>query len=241
MASNTNKQENLRKSIFSIQVSKGPRSLPVRKGTASTVKIEGSSSIYLLTCRKVVEHGGASSSTLSCKRFCPPPQEDEHRINLDSEPLKSGQFGFIPFQMGPHLKLVSVDKLRREGETMRKSTCQSYTFFENSFTALTWEFSNDEGVYVLTDIDPKRELAESACRGSPVVSIDDQDHSVIGVVDCTSEGDLNLVFFEESSLRDIEGKGRLFNNCMVNLFFSHNPAFVSYNIGKTVGTVYFVC
>ena len=70
---------------------------------------------------------------------------------------------------------------------------------------MTWEFDASEKSYFLTEVEPKGELAESAFRGSPVVSAEDDTGSVIGVVDCDAEGDLHLVFFTESSLESIKG------------------------------------
>lgn len=70
---------------------------------------------------------------------------------------------------------------------------------------MTWEFKNDEETYVLTGIDSDVELVASSCRGSPVVSIDDL-RTVIGVVTCSSNGDLELLFLEANSLREIEGR-----------------------------------
>ena len=87
----------------------------------------------------------------------------------------------------------------------RKSTCKSFTSLVNSFTTMTWELKNVEETYVLTGIDPDVELAASFCRGSPVVSIDDL-RTVIGVVTCSSNGDLELLFLEANSLREIEGR-----------------------------------
>jgi len=70
---------------------------------------------------------------------------------------------------------------------------------------LTWEFDETEKVHVLTKIEPQRELVESAHRGSPVVSMED-DRVVIGVVDCTCDGDLCVTFFTETLLEDIKGE-----------------------------------
>ena len=210
MASEGNEHENLWTSIFSIESSKGPRSPPMRKGTASTVKLDGSSSTYLMTsCSVVVQSGATSSSRLTCKRFSQSLPEEKHPINPDSaESLKMEEFCFIPFGSPSNLKLISADKLCKEGEMMkRKSTCKSFTSLVNSFTTMTWEFKNDEETYVLTGIDPDVELAASSCRGSPVVSIDDL-RTVIGVVTCSSNGDLDLelLFLEANSLREIEGR-----------------------------------
>lgn len=220
MADQNYEEENLRLSIYSIDVSKGPRSLPMRKGTACAVKREGSSSAILLTSQKVVEHGGTLTQgnlSLSSKQFCSkyPDHEvdDRHRIKDALQPRNKEQFCFISFQTSPKnaLKLVSANKLRGEaGQGLLKSKCLSYTFFGNSFKTLTWEYNEEEGTHELTDVDPKGDLGSSACRGSPVVSTQDDDRSVIGVVDCTSDGDLSLMFFKESSL-DIEGKNRLCN------------------------------
>ena len=85
MTSQRNEQENLRTSIFSIELSKGPRSPPMRKGTAFTVKLDGSFSTYLMTSCSVVERSGAtSSSRLTCKRFGQSLPEEKHPINPDS-------------------------------------------------------------------------------------------------------------------------------------------------------------
>ena len=70
---------------------------------------------------------------------------------------------------------------------------------------MTWEFKNDEETYVLTGIDSDVELVASSCRGSPVVSIDDPE-TVVGVVACSSNGDLELFFLEANFLREIEGR-----------------------------------
>ena len=79
------------------------------------------------------------------------------------------EFCFIPFGSPSNLKLISADKLCKEGEMMkRKSTCKSFTSLVNSFTTMTWEFKNVEETYVLTGIDPDVELAASSCRGSVV-------------------------------------------------------------------------
>ena len=201
-----NFEENLRNSIFSIDVSKSARSVPVRKGTAFAVKIEGSTRAVLITSRKAAqEHGGKLSST----RLCPPDYEDEHLLKDTLEPRYMEQFCFIPLQTTPkyYLMLVSTDKLRvRETrERLIQSVCLSYTFFGNSFKTLTWEFNEEQKTHELTKVDPKGDLVTSACRGSPVISTQDEDRSVIGVVDCTSDGDLCLTFFNESSF-DIEGK-----------------------------------
>lgn len=208
MTSQRNEQENLRTSIFSIELSKGPRSPPMRKGTAFTVKLDGSFSTYLMTSCSVVERSGAtSSSRLTCKRFGQSLPEEKHPINPDSaESIKMEEFCFIPYESPSNLKLISADKLCKEGEMMtRKSTCKSFTFLGNSFTIMTWEFKNDEETYVLTGIDSDVELVASSCRGSPVVSIGDL-RTVIGVVTCSSNGDLELLFLEANSLREIEGR-----------------------------------
>ena len=195
---------NLRNSIFSIDVSKSPRSIPVRKGTACAMKAEGSTRVVLVTSRNAAEHGGKLSST----RFCAGDYEDEHTCTLESKAKAYvEQFCFIPLQTTPKyfLKLVGTNKLRETREKLIQSKCLSYTFYGNSFKTLTWEFSKEQKTHGLTKVYPKGDLVASACRGSPVVSTQDEDRSVIGVVNCTSEGDLCLVFFNESSL-DIEGK-----------------------------------
>jgi hypothetical protein len=204
-----NLEENLRNSIFSIGVSKSPRLVPMRKGTACAVKTEGSTRFVLLTSRKAVEHGGKLSSTRFYEHL---DYEDEHLIKDTLEPRYTEQFCFIPFQTVPKhsLKLVSANKLRihETWERLIQSNCLSYTFFGNSFKTLTWEFNEEQKTHELTKVEPKGDLETSACRGSPVVSTQDEDRSVIGVVDCTSDGDLFLMFFTESSL-DIEGKDGL--------------------------------
>ncbi len=70
---------------------------------------------------------------------------------------------------------------------------------------MTWEFNREEKTHELTEVDPKGEIVGSAYRGSPVVSTEDEDRSVIGVVDCNSDGDLCLMFFTERSLAHIKG------------------------------------
>lgn len=203
--------KNSRKSIFSIDVSRSLRSLPVRKGTAFAVKIEESSRSILVTSWKVLEHGGTlTQGIVSPKRFCSkhPDHGDKHLIKQDLEPRCTEQFCFIPLQQALNyaLKLVSVNKLREAGGRLRKSSCLSYTFFGTSFTTLTWEFDETEKIHVLRKIDPKGELVESAHRGSPVVSMEDEDRAVIGVVDCTSDRDLCVTFFTERLLEDIKGE-----------------------------------
>lgn len=208
MASQRNEQESLQRSIFAIELSKGPHSPPMRKGTAFTVKQEGSSSTFLMTSGAVVEQSGAtSSSRLTCKRFGQSLLEEKYPINPDSEEsFKREEFCFIPFEWPSNLKLISADKLCKEGEMMmRKSTCKSFTFLGNSFTTMSWEFRDDEETYVLTGIDSDVELVASSCRGSPVVSIDDPE-TVVGVVACSSNGDLELFFLEANFLREIEGR-----------------------------------
>lgn len=201
-----NLEENLRNSIFSIDVSKGPRSIPVRKGTACAVKAEGSTRVVLVTSRNAAEHGGKLSST----RFCARDDDDENTL----EPRYVEKFCFIPLQTTPKysLKLVNRNKLRETRERPIQSKCLSYTFFGNSFKTLTWEFNEEQKTHELTKVDPKGDLVTSACRGSPVVSAQDEDRSVIGVVDCSSDGDLYLMFFNESSL-DIEGKDEHVSLC----------------------------
>lgn len=194
-------EENLRNSIFAIDVSKSLRSVPMRNGTACAVKTEGPAGIVLVTSRKVVEHGGQ----LSCSRFCPnpPDYEDDYLLKDTLEPRYTQQFCFIPLQttLKYSLKLVSTDKLRVHDirDWLIQSDCLSYTFFGNSFKTLTWKFNEEQKTHELTRVDPKGDLVTSACRGSPVVSTQDEDRSVIGVVDCTSDGDLFLTFFNESS------------------------------------------
>lgn len=204
------RDKNLKQTIYSIDVSKGPRSLPVRKGTACAVKTEGSSRALLVTSRKVVEHGGTlTQGNLSCKQFCPeyPDHEDKHLVNGTFQLRHTEQFCFISLQTAPKysLKMVSVGKLREAGGRLTQSKCLSYTFFGNSFKTMTWEFNAEEKTHELTEVDPKGEIVGSAYRGSPVVSTEDDDRCVIGVVDCNSDGDLFLIFFTESSLADIEG------------------------------------
>lgn len=178
----------------------------MRKGTAFTVKLEGSSTTHLMTCCAVVEQSGTTSlSNLTCKRFGQSLQERKHPINPDSEEsLKTEDFRFIPYDSSLNLKLISADKVRRDGKMRtRKPACQSFTFFGNSFTTMNWKFKNEEGIYALTKVDPEVELVASSCRGSPVVSIDDLG-TVVGVVACSSNGDLELLFFEAKLLREIE-------------------------------------
>ena len=201
-------EENLRNSIFSIDVSKSPRSVAVRKGTACAVKIEGLARVVLVTSRKAVDRDGQ----LSCTRFCPDPldYQDEHLLK---EPrLYTEKFCFIPLQTTPKcsLKLVSLNKLRVHETRLIQSDCLSYTFFGNSFKTLTWEFNEEQKTHELTKVDPKGDLVTSACRGSPVVSTEDEDRSVIGVVDCTSDGDLCLTFFNERSFEGKDGRVCLF-------------------------------
>ena len=201
-------EENLRNSIFAIDGSKSPRSVPVRKGTACAVKIEGSAGrVVLVTSRKAVEHGGQ----LSCTRFCPDPLDcqDDYLIKDTLEPSYTQQFCFIPLQKTPKysLTLVSTDKLRVHDvrDWLIQSDCLSYTFFGNSFKTLTWEFNEELNTHELTKVDPKGDPVASACRGSPVVSTQDEGRSVIGVVECTSDGDLCLTFFNESSFEGKDG------------------------------------
>ena len=211
MASPSNEQENLQTSIFSIEASKDLRSPAMRKGTAFAVKVEGSSSTYLMTCCAVVEQSGAtSSSKLTCKRFDQSLQGEKHPINPDSEEsLKKEEFCFIPFESPSNLKLISADKLCDKGEMMSlKSACKSFTFSGNSFITMSWEFIDDENTYALTKNDPDVGLAPRSCRGSPVVSIDDLG-TVIGVVACSSNEDLELLFLKENALREIEGRDLL--------------------------------
>ena len=201
-------EENLRNSIFAIDVSKNSRSVPMRKGTACVVKIEGSTDrVVLVTSRKAVEHDGQ----LSCARFCPDPRdyEDDYLLKDTLEPRYTQEFCFIPLQTTPKysLKLVSTNKLRVHRTRLIQSDCLSYTFFGNSFKTLTWEFNAKLNTHELTKVDPKGDLVTSACRGSPVVSTQDEDRSVIGVVDCTSDGDICLKFFSESSFVGKDGHG----------------------------------
>ncbi len=216
MATQNIEEKNLKGSIFSIDVSKGPRLLSMRTGTACAVKREGSTRILLVTSSKVVQHLGDSSTqgNLSCKPFRPgfPVHEDKYIIKETIPPGNTEQFCYIPLQTAPKhcLELVSADKLREAGERLIQSSCLSYTFFGNCFKTMTWEFNEERQIHELTAVDPEGELVSSACRGSPVVSTEDEDRSVIGVVDCTSEGDLCLNFFKESSLdigRSLDIKG----------------------------------
>ena len=202
MAAQNPKELTLRNSIFSIDVSKSPRSIPVRKGTACAVKTEGSTQVVLVTSRNAAEQDGKLSSTRFCARDYAPDYEDEKLL----KPHYSEQFCFIPLQTTQKysLKLVSTNKLRETRGTLIQSKCLSYTFFGNSFKTLTWEFNEEQKTHELTKVDPKGDLVTSACRGSPVVSTQDENRSVIGIVDCTSDGDLYLMFFNESAL-DIKG------------------------------------
>ena len=209
--------ENVRNAIFSIDVSKVTSSLPVRKGTACAVITEDSPDRPLLvTSRNVIEHGGTlTHAVVRAKRFCSKisHRDDEHLINCTFDPsyTEQSRFCYIPHQVLQQplkyaLKLVSVSKLREAGERLRKSTCLSFTFLGTSFTTLKWEFDEGEQVHVLTKIEPQGELVESAHRGSPVVSMEDDDRAVIGVVDCTCDGDLCLTFITETFLEDIKGE-----------------------------------
>ena len=206
MAVQNSESENLRNSLFSIDVSKSPRSVPERKGTAFAVKTEGLAEAVLVTSRKAVEHGGGQ---LSSTRFWPNPldYEDDYLLKDTLEPRYTQEFCFIPLQTTPKysLKLVSTNKLGvlETRDRLIQSDCLSYTFFGNSFKTLTWKFNEEQKTHELTKVDPKGDLVTSACRGSPVVSTEDEDCSVIGVVDCTSDGDLCLTFFNE---RCFEGK-----------------------------------
>lgn len=199
-------EDSLRNSIFSIGVSKGPRSIPVRKGTACAVKTEGSTRVHLVTSREVVDGVVEQGGELRFTRFCPRPPdlEDEHLLKDTLNPRYVEQFCFIPLQTTPeyYLKLVSTKNLRKR---LVQCNCLSYTFSGNSFKTLTWEFNEEKNTHELTKVDPKGDLDTNACRGSPVVSTQDKDRSVIGVVDCTSDGDLCLRFFNESSFK-FEGK-----------------------------------
>lgn len=209
----SDEEVHVRKAIFSIDISKVTNSLPVRKGTACAVITEESPDRPLLvTSRKVIEHGGTlTQATVRPKRFCSKIHDhgDKHLINCTFVPRCTEQsiFCYIPLQqpLKYALKLVSVSKLREAGGKLKKSTCLSYTFFGTSFTTLTWQFDETEKVHVLTKIEPQRELVESAHRGSPVVSMED-DRVVIGVVDCTCDGDLCVTFFTETLLEDIKGE-----------------------------------
>jgi len=73
---------------------------------------------------------------------------------------------------------------------------------------MRWKFSEKKNTYVLTEVHPPTDFVQSACRGSPVVSTDD-DRLVIGVVDCTLDGDLYLLFFTERALKDQEQRAGL--------------------------------
>lgn len=203
-------EDSLRNSIFSIGVSKGPRSIPVRKGTACAVKTEGSTRVHLVTSREVVDGVVEQGGELRFTRFCPRPPdfEDEHLLKDTLNPRYVEKSCFIPLQTTPEyfLKLVSTKNLRKREtrERLVQCNCLSYTFSGNAFKTLTWEFNEEKKTHELTKVDPKGDLDTSACRGSPVVSTQDEDRSVIGVVDCTSDGDLYLCFFNETF--EIEGK-----------------------------------
>lgn len=203
-------EDSLRNSIFSIGVSKGPHSIPVRKGTACAVKIEGSIGFHLVTSREVVDGIVEQGGELRFTRFCPRPPdfEDEHLLKDTLNPCYVEQFSFIPLQttLEYYFKLVSTKNLRKRETRERpvQCNCLSYTFSGNAFKTLTWEFNEEKETHELTKVDPKGDLDMSACRGSPVVSTQDEDRSVIGVVDYTSDGDLCLRFFNESF--EIEGK-----------------------------------
>ena len=207
-----------RKAVFSIDVTKAPSSLPMRKGTAcSTLKREGScrSSAFLVTARNVVEDGVDSLTRVSSTRFCRkyPNHEGNHWINQIPQPWKIDQFCFIPLETPPKycLELVSSNKLREAQSQLLRGRCDclSYTFSGNTFKTMRWKFSEKKNTYVLTEVHPPTDFVQSACRGSPVVSTDD-DRLVIGVVDCTLDGDLYLLFFTERALKD---QGKV--NCLV--------------------------
>ena len=142
------------------------------------------------------------------QRFDQSLQGEKHPINPDSEEsLKKEEFCFIPFESPSNLKLISADKLCDKGEMMSpKSACKSFTFSGNSFITMSWEFIDDENTYALTKNDPDVELAPRSCRGSPVVS---DLGTVIGVVACSSNEDLELLFLKENALRAIEGRDLL--------------------------------
>ena len=204
--------KHVRKAIFSIDVSKVTSSLSVRKGTACAVITEESPDrLLLVTSRKVIEHGGTlTEGIVRPKRFCSKVTDrgDKHVINYTFVPRCTEKFCYILLQqpLKYALKLVSASKLREAGRRLRESSCLSYTFFGTSFTTLTWEFDETEKTHVLTKIEPQGELVESAHRGSPVVSMGDDDRAVIGVVDCTCDGDLCVTFFTERLLEDIKGE-----------------------------------
>ena len=168
-----NSEENLRNSIFSVVVSKSPRSVPVRKGTACAVKIEGSAGmVVLVTSRKAVEHGSQHGG-----QFCPNPldYEDDYLLMDTLQPRYKQQLCFIPLQTTPKyaLKLVSTYELLVHDirDWLIQSDCLSYTFFGNSFKTLTWKFNAELNTHELTKVDPKGDLVTIACRGSPVVSL----------------------------------------------------------------------
>lgn len=81
---------------------------------------------------------------------------------------------------------------------------------------MRWKFSEEKNTYVLTEVHPPADFVQSACRGSPVVSTED-DRLVIGVVDCTLDGDLYLLFFTESALKD-QGKVNCFKCSVFRVF-----------------------
>ena len=108
MASQRNEQDSLQMSIFAIELSKGPHSPPMRKGTAFTMKLEGSSPTFLMTSGAVVEQSGAtSSSRLTCKRFGESLLEEKHPINPDSEGSfrSKGRILLSSFWMAMELKI----------------------------------------------------------------------------------------------------------------------------------------
>ena len=158
MAVQNPESENLRNSLFSIDVSKSPRSVPVRRGTACAVKIEGLAGVVLVTSRKAVEHGGGQ---LSSTRFWPNPidYEDDYLIKDTLKPLFTQQFCFIPLQTTPKysLKIASTNKLGvlETRDRLIQSDCLAYTFFGNSFKTLTWKFDEEQKTHELTKVDPK--------------------------------------------------------------------------------------
>ena len=197
------KEQNWRKAVFSIDVSKAPSSLPMRKGTACALKGEGSSSALLVTSSQVMHGVDTSTHVVSSTRFCPkyPNHEEKHCIKEVQHPWKIEQFCFVPLQTTPKycLELVSAEKLREAGEMLSRCDCLSYTFSGNTFKTMEWEFSEEKDTHVLMKVSPKGDLVKSACRGSPVVSKQD-DRIVIGVVDCTSDGSRPIFNFLRGKL-----------------------------------------
>lgn len=106
------------------------------------------------------------------------------------------EFCFIFYELFLNLKLISVDKLCKEGEMMMwKFICKLFIFLGNFFIIMIWEFKNDEEIYVLIGIDFDVEFVVSFCRGLFVVFIDDL-WMVIGVVICLLNGDFELFFLK---------------------------------------------